>query len=147
MICQKKSLAKWQTIYNMHKLSGEATLLFSFSPSPAQCRSTLKGKNLLPQEQILSLKSRPHVWRLCLWLKQPGRDKQKFVTNGRKWKNVTYHLCLKYLLSTWYLVCLMLVSDTNLHIGACMHGYRILLKQLLPKWVRIIKPWYQLIKA
>ena len=44
-------------------LPGEATLLFSFL-LPFSMGSTLKGKNLLHKEQILSFMSRPQLWKV-----------------------------------------------------------------------------------
>ena len=46
----------------MGTLLGEATLSFSVC-LPSQWGSTLEGKNLLPQEQILSFKRRPYFGR------------------------------------------------------------------------------------
>ena len=44
----------------MVTFSGEATLPFSFLP-PLPMESTLKGKNFLPREKILSFKSEPYI--------------------------------------------------------------------------------------
>ena len=60
------------TCVNIHTPEGEMyTYTFKGNNSashfhfylPSERRSTLTGKNLLPQEQILSLKSRPHLGR------------------------------------------------------------------------------------
>lgn len=56
--------------------------------------STLKGRNLLPQEQIPTFKSRPY-FRRAVSSMEADRKSQKAVficKNGRKYDNVTGHL-------------------------------------------------------
>ena len=63
---------------------GQATLPFLF---PSQWGSTLKGKNLLLQEQILSFKNRPHSGKLHHHGKQIKSHKSYFPLKIMRKKN------------------------------------------------------------
>ena len=58
----------------MNTLSGEVTLPFHFCV-PSNVGSTIKGKNLLQEEQILSFKSRPLLKGFCFPEKQARSQK------------------------------------------------------------------------
>ena len=47
----------------VHNIQGKFSLPF-YLCLPSKCRFTLKEKNLLPQEHILSFKSRPYLGRV-----------------------------------------------------------------------------------
>ena len=49
-------------IYSIQEGKGCTISWDSLSPFPSALGSTLKGKNLLPLEQILSFKSNPQIW-------------------------------------------------------------------------------------
>ena len=78
----------------MGTLSGEATLPFSVS-LPSQLGSSLKGTNLLLQEQILSFKSRPHSGRAMSFMELSWKSRSlrsfPFVKMARNHGGVHVH--------------------------------------------------------
>ena len=60
----------------MGTLSGESNQAIFIFFLPSHWRSTLKGKNLLPREQILSIKRRPPFGRVSS-LRQANRKSRK----------------------------------------------------------------------
>ena len=55
----------------------------------SQWGSTLKGKNLLPKEQILSVKSRSHCGRVAFFREQTKRKLSPLIKLAEKHKGYT----------------------------------------------------------